>query len=402
MKKLSILLFSWRDIRNPKKGGAEVFDFELLSRLVKSGHKVTWFAPEFKDGVKDELVDGIQIIRKGSFFSVHYEAIKFYEQNSGKFDIILDELHGYPFFTSLYIDKPKVTIIHEVASEIWFSMFSFPIAIVGFLFERIYFQLLKKQYFICPSPSTKGDLKSLGIDERMVFIAKEGSNAKPIKSLDIVKTKNQFFFAGGIRKMKGIPNLVIAMSHIVKNFPDAKLFLLGKVDHKYEKELHAQIESLQLQNSIIITGYVPQVERDRIMEESEYLLSCSIKEGFGLIVVEANALGTPAITFDVHGYRDIIEDGETGILVKEKTGEAFGTAVIAALKRNDYLKLQKNAWESSKQYNWETSAEHFEEILNEVMIKDNHRPSSLAKIVAKTILGSTYLFGKVMSFLKVV
>jgi len=401
MNKLSILLLSWRDIKNPKKGGAEVFDFELLSRLVKKGHTVTWFAPEFKDGPSEEVVEGIKITRKGSFFSVHLEAMRFYETNQNKFDIILDELHGYPFFTSMYVGKPKVTIIHEVAGEIWFSMFAFPVSVIGFLFERLYFQLLKKQYFICPSPSTKNDLESLGINGDMVYIAKEGSNTKPIQELDIIKRKHQFFFAGGIRKMKGIPNLVTAMSDIVKVFPNSKLYLVGKVDHNYEKELHSQIQSYNLKGNIVITGYVLQEERDRIMEESEYLLSCSIKEGFGLIVVEANALGTPAITFDVHGYRDIIEDGKTGILVKEKTGEAFGAAVVDALSRNDYSTLQKNAWETSKQYNWDTSAQHFEGILDEIMIKDNHQPSFIAKILVQIILGTAFIFGKLMSFFKI-
>jgi len=401
MKKLSILLLSWRDIKNPKKGGAEVFDFEILSRLAKKGHKITWFAPLFEGAPEKEEVEGITIERKGTFFSIHDEAIKYYQKHKDSFDLVLDELHGYPFFTSLYIEKPKATIIHEVAGEIWFSMFSLPIAIMGYFFEKLYFQFLKKQMFVCPSPSTQKDLIQLGVTQKNIYIAKEGSNAKRVSKLENNKRIAQFCFMGGIRKMKGIPLLIDSFARVVSRRPDARLYLVGKVDPQYETELFDHIQRNNLKDNVIVTGYVSAEERDRIMKESQYLLSCSVKEGFGLIVVEANALGTPAITFDVHGYRDIIINGETGILVEKRSADNFSEAILSAITLPTYEKMREKAWNYSYQFNWDDSSDHFEEILNSISEKDKQVPSPAAKLFVSLLLKMTRVAGNLATALKV-
>jgi glycosyltransferase involved in cell wall biosynthesis len=57
-------------------------------------------------------------------------------------------------------------------------------------------------------------------------------------------------------------------------------------------------------------------DKHRLMGQAQALLMCSVREGWGLVVTEANACGTPVIAYDVAGLRDSVRDGETGLLVR--------------------------------------------------------------------------------------
>src|SRR3989344_1025890 len=111
---MNILILNWRDIKNPKGGGAEILTHEMAKRWAEKGHKVTQFSALFEGGHQEETIDGVKIIRQGHsdlrflFSSVHFLAYKFYKKNSNNFDAVIDEVHGIPFFTSLYVNKRKV------------------------------------------------------------------------------------------------------------------------------------------------------------------------------------------------------------------------------------------------------------------------------------------------------
>lgn len=62
---MHIVIFNWRDIKNPQSGGAEVLTHEIAKTLIKNNHTVTLFTSEFHGGKKLEYVDGVQVIRQG-------------------------------------------------------------------------------------------------------------------------------------------------------------------------------------------------------------------------------------------------------------------------------------------------------------------------------------------------
>src|SRR3990170_217949 len=116
---MNILILNWRDTKNPKSGGAEVVTLEHAKAWVKKGHWVTWFTSEFENEKKTEKIDGINIVRRGNFLTVYLHAPFFYLFSGNKFDVLIDEIHGLPFFTPIYARIPKIAFIHEVAREIW-------------------------------------------------------------------------------------------------------------------------------------------------------------------------------------------------------------------------------------------------------------------------------------------
>lgn len=361
---MRILHLSWRDIKNPKNGGAEVVSYEVYKRLAKCGYEVTIFCAEFPGSLKEEVVEGIKIVRQGKFYEVHKNAIKYYKLHSDEFDIVIDEYHGFPLFTRLYVGKPRITPIYEVAGEIWFKMWPFPISYIGFCFEKICLRFLRRESFVTMSGSTKSDLLRNGIDERNVNIIKGGTNLAYVKSLNYQKNQNQICFVGRICRMKGVIDLIEAVGIVAKEIPDIKLVMVGRVDPALEVEIQELISKYSLEQNIQFTGYVSEDEKLKILRESMFLVSCSVKEGWGLVVTEANSQGTPAITYNVAGFRESIIDNKTGFLVKELSPFAFASVIIRCLKnRKDYKKLQLEAYKYSKEFNWDNTANQFKEII---------------------------------------
>ena len=92
------------------------------------------------------------------------------------------------------------------------------------------------------------------------------------------------------------------------------------------------------------------------MSKAEVILVTSVKEGWGLIVPEANALGTPAIAYDVDGLRDSVKHEKTGIIVNPDANH-LSKAIINYLQNNELkMKLSKNALDYSKRFGWDKSA----------------------------------------------
>ena len=82
-------------------GGAEVFTYENAKRWVKAGHEVTLFTSKFKGCKKDEIVDGVRIVRDGGKYSVYWKAKTYYKKRFSKegYDVVIDEINTRSFLT---------------------------------------------------------------------------------------------------------------------------------------------------------------------------------------------------------------------------------------------------------------------------------------------------------------
>jgi glycosyltransferase involved in cell wall biosynthesis len=83
------------------------------------------------------------------------------------------------------------------------------------------------------------------------------------------------------------------------------------------------------------------------------LIHPSLREGWGINVIEANAMGTPALGYHVHGLRDSIVNGETGLLCSAGRPESLASAAISLLQTPErYRYLQHGALQWSRQFTW--------------------------------------------------
>src|SRR3989344_1315840 len=368
---MNILILNWRDIKNPESGGAEILTHEIAKGLVKMGHQVTLMSSFFKNAHEEEVLDGVKIIREGHtnfrflFSSVHFRAFKYYLKNKNGIDLVVDEIHGMPFFTPLYVGKKSVVLICEVASDLWIKMFGPFLGFFGMLLEKFYFRFIyKNTSFMTISNSTKMELLKEGINSRNITILPIGVTI-PRKIIKKKKEKNPtLIFAGRLLKSKGIEDAIFSLKILSEDLPKLKLWIIGRGNEEYLQELKNLVKKEKLEKKIIFWGFVSNSKKFELMARAWILIFPSIKEGWGLTVPEAASQGTPTIAYDVCGLRDVVVEGVNGFKVEKNNTSELARKILELIRNKSlYKKLQISSKKSSLIYNWINTVKAVSEVI---------------------------------------
>jgi glycosyltransferase involved in cell wall biosynthesis len=345
-------------------GGAEVFTREVTKRWVKDGHEVTLFASEFPGCKREEFLDGVKVIRAGGKYSIYWKAKKYYKKCFSKegYDVVIDEVNTRPFLTPKFVNNGEkiVALIHQLAKEYWFYETPFPISYIGYHFlEDRWLRNYVDAPTVTVSESTRQDLLDLGF--KKVFVVPEGLNFTPLSEIPEKEEYPVVVYAGRLKRAKRPDHAVKAFRIMREKFPNAELWIIG--DGPFRNGLERMAG-----NGVKFFGRLPDKQRRNLLARAWVLVNPSVREGWGLNVIEANALGTPCVAYDVAGLRDSVRNGETGLLVPNGNVEAFAKAIIKVLL-DDKLreKLSRNAIEWAKQFNWEKTAEEFLKIVKDAV-----------------------------------
>lgn len=364
---MKILWLTWKDRKNPASGGAEVVNEELAKRLVADGHEVIFLVGGFEGSKQEEIKDGFKIIRVGGKWSVYLKAYQYYKKHLIEWpDLVIDEVNTIPFFAKFYSKQKNILFIHQLCREIWFYQMFFPLNVIGYLLEPVYLWLLNDRKVITVSESTKKDLMKYGFKEVNISIISEGIELEPAVSLETIKKfeKPTILSLGTIRSMKRTDQILKAFEILKKDIPEAKLIIAGKKEGTYGERLIGNIEKSIYKSSIKYIGPVSKEEKVELLQKAHILAVTSIKEGWGLVVTEANSQGTPAVVYNVDGLRDAVRNNETGLVCEENTPENLAERMSQVLRdRKLYGALQKKAWEWSKRINFDESFMQFLNII---------------------------------------
>jgi len=357
---MKILVFNWRDISHPWAGGAETNIHELAKRWVAQGHQVTLFCSTYPGCKPEETIDGIRILRRGSRFTVYLHACWNYltQLRREKFDVVIDDVNGVPFFTPLYVHKPRVTIIHHLINNIFFKELKAPFSWLAYAAEQVVMPVLyKNEKIVTVSESSKDELLKFGL--KNISVIYNGTDLKC--SNPKIKTRNpSICYVGRIKNYKRLDILLKLVKQL--NIDNLNVYIAGDGDAlQHLKEL---AEALELKN-VKFFGHVSDDEKIKILQCSWVFVTPSEKEGWGITAIEANACGTPVVAFNVLGLKDSIVDGKTGFLVnnEHELKEKVLTLLDNINLRSD---MSNNAFEWSKNFSWDKSAEDFEKILGDV------------------------------------
>jgi glycosyltransferase involved in cell wall biosynthesis len=115
-------------------------------------------------------------------------------------------------------------------------------------------------------------------------------------------------------------------------------------------------------------GHVSNDVKYDLLSRSHLVLVPSMREGWGLIVTESNAMGTPVVAYDVNGLRDSVIEGRNGILVKDKNPESLSNSALRILTDKTMLRrLSLNALEYSREFNWDKTAHYFSAQIDSIL-----------------------------------
>jgi len=288
------------------------------------------------------------VVRAGHQWSVHWEAYRRYHGHlRGRFDIVIDEVNTMPFFTPIWAGIPVFMLIFQLAREVWWYESRFPINAVGYALEPLYLRLYRRTRVFTISNSTQADLRRLGFRNRITVVP---IGIEPISVDEVHRGPSEtLLYVGRLAPSKRVDDILKATAMVRREFPNTRLSLVGDGPLSYLGRLRRLAERLGIAPAVEFCGRVAAAEKHRRMAAAEALLMASAREGWGLVVTEANACGTPAIVYDVPGLRDAVLNEQTGLVVPP-TPDHLAAAICRLLRDSelrDRLGAQARRWSAT-------------------------------------------------------
>lgn len=373
---MNILIFSWRDPKHSLAGGAEQVVLEHAKGWVRAGNKVTWFSSKSKDIPEIEKIDQVEIIRGGyQYLGVQIAGFFYYIKNRKDIDLVVDQFHGLPFFTPLYVKKPKIALIQEVAGKVWFlNPLQFPlnmvVGLVGYIFEPLIFLFYRKIPFMTGSESAKKQVVEIGIPAKNITVVPHGVVLSNSRAVWTKQKSPVVTYLGMISKDKGIEEAIKSFALVSKEIVDVSFWVIGKEESKkYFRKIRRLIKKLKLEKSIKLWGRVSDDKRDELLAKSHVLVNPSVHEGWGLVNIEANSYKTPVVAYNSAGLVDSVKNGYSGIICKKNSPDEMAKNVIKLLKNKHlYQKYSMGAYKWSHNFSWDKSRDLSLQLINKVFI----------------------------------
>jgi len=160
--KLRFLMLNWRDPENPLAGGAERVTLGYWRALAEAGHEAWWFANAFPGAAPASRIDGVEI-RRQSRTGLSIAAAFRWVRSQPRFDLVVDQHHGIPWFAPWWCGTRCVACIHEVLGPIWSSFYPWPADALGRFQERWTHWLYRRVPFWTACGATERDLRKHGV-----------------------------------------------------------------------------------------------------------------------------------------------------------------------------------------------------------------------------------------------
>lgn len=361
-----MLVLNERDPLHPKAGGAEIHVAEIFRRLAAQGYEVTLASSGFRGGAPVDEIDGMRVWRLGGiptyYPRVAYRTLR--ETRKGNFDVVVECLNKVPFYSPVYSAVPVLAICHHLFGEVAFQQVPWPVAAAVWTTELLIPSLYKRLPFVAISESSQADLIRRGIDASRVRVSHCGIEPATVRANIETPRRMRVAYVGRLEVYKNVDIMLRACAALVDRFPELEVFVIGRGVAR--ESLEALAKELGIDDRTRFTGFISNEERDQLIADTRVCVCPSEKEGWGLTIIESNALGTPVVATDADGLRDSVRDGETGYLVEHRNVEGFRER-IAELLEDDELAAQMSAralaW--SKTFDWDRAAVEMAEAIED-------------------------------------
>jgi glycosyltransferase involved in cell wall biosynthesis len=322
---LRVLILNWRDAAHAGAGGAEVWAHRIGEHWAAEGHDVTFFASAVPNKPTLENSNGVKIVRRGSRFTVYREARKFWKENDRSFDAVVESVNTVPFMCPKWVGKtPLVTMIHQLAKEVWRHEAPWPVALAGrYVLEPHWLKSYADARVITNSQSGAESFAAYGMNN--VSVIPTGMELPAQQSRRYTKEAvPTVIFCGRLASNKRPVDALEAFKVLRSKLPNAQMWIVGAGDQEALLRRKAG-------PGVKFFGYVPREKKFELMARAHALLVTSVREGWGLVVTEAGAMGTSTVAYDVAGLRDSVP-AANGILVPPAP-QSMGNKLIELLPR---------------------------------------------------------------------
>jgi glycosyltransferase involved in cell wall biosynthesis len=382
-----LLFLNWRDRSNPQAGGAEEYAEQIARRFTEAGASLTLFTSQYEDAPPYDWAREYLVIREGDRFGVYLAAARHLRKHGRRYDAVVDFQNGIPFFAPAWAPSmAAVGVVHHVHQQQFDMYFRWPVNRVGRLLEgKVSREVYRQVPLVAVSPSTRAEMRhQLGF-RGPIHIVPNGVDALTPGRLPRSRTPTIAVITRLVPH-KRLHLLVDAVPALLAHWPQLHVDIAGTGPAR--ADLASQVLRLGLENTVSLPGRVSEQRKRDLLGQAWLTVAPSLGEGWGLTVLEANTLGTPAVAYDVPGLRDSVRDGRTGWLVP--TTQSLAQALADALSElTDPARRRSYATEAQRwaqRFSWDASAERLARVLlGEIRWRRHGCPSRRRPIDISTV-----------------
>ncbi|MBN2098743.1 MAG: glycosyltransferase family 4 protein [Dehalococcoidia bacterium] len=184
-----------------------------------------------------------------------------------------------------------------------------------------------------------------------------------------LKLKGRFnlLFPGGAKFIKGGDLVVRALPAVRKEIPEFHLYVAWDVPHDHR--IRRMVADMGLDDSVSFVGFLNKDEYRRLLSSVDALVMPSRDEAFGIVFLEAMALGKPVVASSAGGIPEVVRDGRNGILVRPDPDQI--ASAIVRLYRDEGLRteMSQNNLQDVTKYDWSRIVDEFMRVYREVSME---------------------------------
>ncbi len=387
-KKIRRIAFVCDTVSPWSKGGRETRLYQIAKRLIRDSQEVHVFTMKWWSGPDIVVLEGVHyhalcqlrpLYKKGRrstaqaiMFSLAVFRLLFHD-----FDVLdVDQIPFFPLFSARIVAwikrKKLIATWHEAWGRDYWMAYAGPRAgNIAHLIEQLSFRL--PDLIIANSTQTTARLRSMGVACRIATVPL-GVDLEAIAATHAAEVESDVIFVGRLISHKHADLLIEALALVKLGRPNVSALIVGTGPDE-EKVKQLAIERA-LDKNISFVGEIHSNERIySLMKASKLLVLPSSREGFGLVVLEANAAGIPVITVrqDNNAAQALIKPGVNG-LIAEFDANDLAAKIVEALETRGQMRV----WEGLAQYDWRVAAQRVEACLNDASPAE-HRAHNQSK-----------------------
>lgn len=357
---MRIAFLSWRDTGHPDGGGSEEYIEHIAERLAARGHDVTIRCAAYDGAPGDEVRRGVRFRRRGHRLTVYPRGLLWATLGGGRrADAVVEVVNGIPFGVGVIRRRTTLPLVHHLHREQWRMIYPGWRGRLGWLVERSTIRAYRALPFLTVSRATAADLTALGVAAHAVHVVPNGAERRPVQ--EVARSPVTLCTLSRLVPHKRLEQAVDVVVALAPRYPGLRLRVIGS--GWWEPELRRYVAARHAGHLVELVGRLDADDRDRVLASAAVMLLPSVREGWGLAVIEAALQGTPTVAYrSAGGVGESVRHEETGLLV-ESPAELEGA--VDRLLTDGALRARLSAacrgWALS--FDWDDSAATLEALL---------------------------------------
>lgn len=365
----------------PHLGGVESHVLELSKKLIDRGHEVFVVTTQLEDTDEEDVVEGVPVKRVEPL-TIFFSTPVIPGVNKKLLEEDFDLLHGHvppplmSFSGARAADKKDVPFILTYHCDLEIPNIFGPL-IVSLYQQTFGTYTVSKADKIITTTTTYGatsravwykeaDVVPNAVDAHRFHPSNEGE--KVIEELGM-GDKKMVMYVGRIVYHKGLEYFVESAKYL--DDQDVQYVLVGSGD--FRPELEKMIEREGLEERVVFAGRVSNEELPNYYAAADVFVLPSVSrlEAFGIVALEAMASGVPVVISDIPGVREVIVEGDHGLLAEPMNSRDIAGKVRVLLENPDLAERmgKKGRKRVEKKFTWDRVAKDIEEIYRSLLTR---------------------------------